>query len=107
MLRGPDFFDTAHFPEVRFISAAIKGLDPGHFQVEGTLEIRGIKRPLTLDATLEREHTDTANGTEIADFSVTGTLRRSDYGMTAQRIMISDQVKLLIATRIELPAQIK
>jgi polyisoprenoid-binding protein YceI len=107
LLRGPDFFDIAHYPEVRFSSAAIKGLDPRHFQVEGTLEIRGIKRPLTLDATLEREHTDLGHGTEIADFSVTGTLHRSDYGMTAQPIMISDQVRLLIAARIELPAPAK
>jgi polyisoprenoid-binding protein YceI len=69
------------------------------------LEIRGIKRPLTLDATLEREQTNMANGDEIADFAVTGTLRRSDYGMTSQRIMISDLVTLQIAARIELPAQ--
>jgi polyisoprenoid-binding protein YceI len=105
MLRGPDFFDIAHHQVVRFASEAIKGLDPRHFQVLGELEIRGIKHPLTLDATLEREHVDTATGTEIADFTVTGTLSRSDYGMTAQPIMISDQVKLLIAARIELPAQ--
>jgi polyisoprenoid-binding protein YceI len=107
LLRGPDFFDIAHYPEVRFSSAAIKGIDPRHFLIEGTLEIRGIKHPLTLDATLEREHANMANGDEIADFSVTGTLHRSDYGMTSQQIMISDQVKLQIAARIELPAQPK
>lgn len=107
MLRGPDFFDIARYPEVRFSSEAIRGVDPRHFQIEGTLEIRGVRRPLTLDATLEREHTNTVNGTEIADFSVTGTLHRSDYGMTAQPIMISDQVRLQIAARIELPARAK
>jgi polyisoprenoid-binding protein YceI len=48
-----------------------------------------------------------ANGDEIADFSVTGTLHRSDYGMTSQQIMISDQVKLQIAARIELPPERK
>jgi polyisoprenoid-binding protein YceI len=105
MLRGPDFFDTAHHQVVRFDSEEVRGLDPRHFQVLGELEIRGIKRPLTLDATLERERTDAATGTEIADFTVTGTLSRADYGMTAQPIMISDRVRLLIAARIELPAQ--
>jgi polyisoprenoid-binding protein YceI len=105
LLRGPDFFDIAHYPEVHFISNTIRGVDPRHFLILGVLEIRGIKRPLTLDATLEREQTNMANGDEIADFAVTGTLRRSDYGMTSQRIMISDLVTLQIAARIELPAQ--
>lgn len=107
LLRGPDFFDAAHYHAVRFSSDAIKGIDPRHFQVEGTLEIRGVRRLLTLEATLEREHVDPVNGVEVADFSVTGTLHRSDFGMTAQPIMISDQVTLLIAARIELPAERK
>jgi polyisoprenoid-binding protein YceI len=105
MLRSPDFFDTARFHVVRFISDTVKGVDPRHFQINGLLEIRGIRRPLTLDATLVRQHADPVTGTEIADFTVTGTLSRADYGMTAQQIMISDQVKLLIAARVELPAQ--
>ena len=97
----------AHYPQVRFVSDTIRGVDPRHFLIQGVLEIRGIRRPLTLDATLERERTNMANGDEIADFSVSGTLHRSDYGMTSQRIMISDQVTLQIAARIELPPQTK
>lgn len=107
MLRGPEFFDAAHYREIHFSSSSIKGVDPKHFEVDGTLEIRGIKHPLTLEATLLREETDTANGTEIADFTVKGTLSRSDYGMTTQPIMISDQVRIQISARIELPAQKK
>ena len=41
------------------------------------------------------------------DFNVTGDLSRSEWGMTADPVMISDKVKLLIAARIELPAQAK
>jgi len=104
LLRGPDFFDAAHFPAVRFISGQITDIDAAHFRVTGVLEIRGIKRPLTLDATLVRQQIDPAKGTESADFTVTGTLSRAAYGMTTQQIMISDDVRLLIAARIELPA---
>jgi polyisoprenoid-binding protein YceI len=105
LLRGPDFFDSAHYHDIHFSSATVRGVDPKHFQVDGILEIRGVRRPLTLDATLERERTDTSSGTEIADFTVTGKLSRSAFGMTADPIMISDQVRLRIAARIELPAQ--
>ncbi len=107
LLRGPDFFDIARFRKVRFSSGTIKGLDPKHFEVDGTLEIRGIRRPLTLRATLAKEYTDPANGTEIADFTVNGALSRADFGMTADPIIISDQVKIQIAARIELPARAK
>jgi polyisoprenoid-binding protein YceI len=107
LLRGPDFFDTAHYREIHFVSDTIKGLDPKHFEVDGTLEIRGVKRPLVLDATLVREQTDPTAGKEIADFTVKGTLSRADYGMTTQTIMISDKVRIQIAARIELPAQTK
>jgi polyisoprenoid-binding protein YceI len=105
LLRGPDFFDAARYRAIHFSREAIRGIDPKHFKIDGILEIRGIKHPLTLDATLEREQANTASGTEIADFTVTGILSRADYGMTAHPIMISDQVKLKIAARIELPAQ--
>jgi polyisoprenoid-binding protein YceI len=105
LLRGPDFFDAARYREVRFSSTAIRGLDPKHFEVDGILEIRGVSHPLALQATLVRQEADPAKGTEIADFTVTGTLSRADYGMTADPIMISDKVTLQIATRIELPAQ--
>jgi polyisoprenoid-binding protein YceI len=105
LLRGPDFFDATHHAVVRYVGDAIKAIDATHYKILGRLEIRGISRPLTLDATLQHESDDPVKGTEIADFTVTGNLSRSDFGMTADPVMISDQVKLMIATRIELPAQ--
>jgi polyisoprenoid-binding protein YceI len=50
-------------------------------------------------------HLDQRYGT-IA-FSVSGTLLRSDYGMTAEPVMIANEVRLMIAARIELPAKRK
>ena len=107
LLRSQDFFDTARHPAIRFVSKTITGLDTRRFQVTGTLEIRGIRRPLTLDATLERRAPDLSKGTEIADFTVKGTLSRAEYGMVTQQTMISDQVRLTIVMRIELPIQAK
>jgi polyisoprenoid-binding protein YceI len=107
LLRGPDFFDAAHHAAISFVSDTIKTVDPTHFKIFGQLEIRGIKHPLTLDATLQHESSDQQKGTEIADFNVTGDLSRSEWGMTADPVMISDNVKLLIAARIELPAHAK
>jgi polyisoprenoid-binding protein YceI len=105
MLRSADFFDIARFPEVRFTSTSVRGVDPTHFAVDGVLEMRGVSRPLELTATLEREQTNQAAGKDIGDFRVTGTLSRAAYGMTTQNVMISDQVRITIDARIELPAE--
>lgn len=105
LLRGPAFFDAARYPDVRFTSSAVHGIDASHFLVAGTLEIRGVRRPVTLDATVRQARANPGDGAEIADFRITGTLSRSAFGMTADPIVISDQVKLLIAARVELPAR--
>ena len=47
-------------------------------------------------------HPDPARGAEVADFVVTGTLRRSAFGMTADRAFISDKVDITISARIQL-----
>ena len=107
LLRSPEFFDTGKYPFVRFVSGAISGLDSKRFRIDGMLEIRGVQRPLTLQATLERAASDPVKGTEIADFTVTGELSRAAYGMTAQPLAISDKVRLTIVARIELPASPK
>ncbi len=102
MLRSPDFFDVAHYPEVRFRSTAVEPLTPGRYRVRGLLEIRGITQPLVLDARLVGRHVDRERKAEIADFVVSGELRRSAFGMTADAIFISDIVRLTINARIQL-----
>ncbi len=107
LLRSPEFFDVEKFPFVRFVSGKISGLDPSRFRIDGTLEIRGIQRPLVLEAKLIRAAPDPAKGTEVAHFSVNGELSRAAYGMVAQPLAISDTVRLSIAARIDLPAERK
>src|SRR5260221_951861 len=47
-LRSADFFDSERFPVIRFTSREITRLGHDHFQVAGTLELRGLQRPVTL-----------------------------------------------------------
>lgn len=101
LLRGPEFFDAGRFQSIRFTSGSITPIDASHFRIIGTLEIRGIRHPLTLEAMLRKRVAE--QGRESADFSVTGVLSRAAYGMTTQSVMISDQVRLLIDARIALP----
>jgi len=101
LLRSAAYFDAAHYPTEHFVSTSIQALTPSHYLIHGTLQIRGIVQPQDIDAVLEDRHVDTTRGIESADFVVTGRIRRSAFGMVADRIMVSDIVHLRIRIRLE------
>jgi polyisoprenoid-binding protein YceI len=102
MLRSADFFDVGEYPSIKFTSTAVQQVAPDRFRIQGKLRIRGITHNQTLDAHLLDLRSDAAHGTQLADFVVSGNLRRTDYGMVADEGFISDQVEIRIHARIVL-----
>ncbi len=102
MLRSPEYFDVQHFPDVRFKSSAIEPVSPDRYIIHGVLEIRRILQPCVLEAKMVGRHFDAARHIEIADFIASGELKRSIFGMVADRGFISDVVKLKITAHIQL-----
>ncbi|MBV9755797.1 MAG: YceI family protein [Alphaproteobacteria bacterium] len=107
MLRSAAYFDTARYPTERFVSSSIERLSPIHYVIHGTLQIRGVSQPQDLDAVMSEHHVDAARHIEWADFVVTGQLRRSSFGMVADRTMVSDVVRLNIRIRLTVAAEPK
>ncbi|HEX5327674.1 MAG TPA: YceI family protein [Acetobacteraceae bacterium] len=103
MLRTPDFFDVSQYPAITYTSSAVIPHGAEHYAIDGTLRIRGVERPQKLDALLLDRRRDPVRHVETAEFKVTGRLKRSDFGMVADRVFISDAVMLTIHVRIELP----
>jgi polyisoprenoid-binding protein YceI len=101
LLRSEAYFDVAHHPAGRFVSSSIEALSPTHYLIHGTLRVRGITQPQDLDATLRDRHVDQARGVEVADLVVRGEIRRSAFGMVADRPMLSDTVRLDIRIHLE------
>jgi len=100
MLRSPEYFDVLQFPDVRFKSLNVEAVTPDHYIIRGALEIRRIQQPCVLDARMVGRHMDAANKMEIADFVVSGALKRSDFGMMADQGLVSDTVTLKITAHI-------
>lgn len=99
-MKGPKVLDARAYPEMVFRSSAITRNGDGA-RVAGDLTIRGVTRPVTLDATIFRQQ-----GTEAGDLSrltvrLTGKLNRSDFGATGWSDMVGDEVRLIITARIE------
>ena len=104
LLRSAAFFDAAHYPDARFTSTAVVPVSANHYIVKGNLEVRGVTRPIELDADLVDRHLDPQTNTEVGDFVVQGHLQRSAFGMTADSDFISDRVDLRISARIQIVA---
>ena len=96
-LKSADFFSAEQFPEMKFESTS--GIQNG--KIDGTLEIRGEKKPITLNADFGGVITDPW-GLERAGFEFSGEINRKDYGLgwsqvtEAGGLVVSDKVKLLV-----------
>jgi polyisoprenoid-binding protein YceI len=84
---------------MRFTSTSVAARGDGA-SVKGNLTIRGVTRPVTLEARIWRQQ-----GTETGDRSrltiqLTGAVNRSDFGATGFADMVSDRVRITITARI-------
>lgn len=95
-VRGRALLHAGRWPQARFSSESIRMLDARRGIVRGTLELRGIRRPLELEFTLNRIAVDPYRFRRTAGFSATGGLRRSDFGMRRFADVIGDEIRLRV-----------
>ncbi|MET0371494.1 MAG: YceI family protein [Sphingobium sp.] len=92
-LMKPEFFDSAKFPTATFVSTGVKAEGTGA-EITGNLTIKGITKPVTLDA--EFYGAGTMRGKENVGFIATGSIKRSDFGMGMAVPVVGDAVELKI-----------
>ncbi len=95
-LRSPDFFNTAEFPEMTFVSTAIEQTGEKTGRVTGDLTLLGVTRPVTLDVTFNKAAPHPFNKKMTVGFSARGMLKRSDFGMAYGLPAVGDEVQLII-----------
>ncbi|GLQ46685.1 polyisoprenoid-binding protein [Dyella lipolytica] len=83
IVQGPQFLDTKKFPEIVFRSEKIRMTGAKSFEIEGTLDLHGVTRPLVLTGTYNGGYAGMADMDPHArvGFSAHGTFKRSDFGM--------------------------
>ncbi len=99
-VKSPEVLFTDRFPEIRFRSTRITG-DLSGATVVGQLTVRGVTRPVTLQAGLYRQR-----GTELGDRSrltilLTGSISRAAFGAGGYGRYVDDQIDLRILARIQ------
>ncbi|PCI63850.1 MAG: hypothetical protein COB37_03620 [Kordiimonadales bacterium] len=95
-LRSPKMFDAAAFPEATFQSTVIRLTGDTTAVIEGMLNIKGVKKPVTIEATFIGSGVNPLNGLQTIGFSGKGSFKRSDFGLNEWLPFVGDDIALII-----------
>ncbi len=98
-LRGDEFFDVAQYPVMTFKSTGVEMTSATEGQLTGELTMRGTTKTVVLDLEYNGSVTDPW-GNQRAGFSLTGKIKRKDWGLTYNAalesggLVIGEEVKI-------------
>jgi polyisoprenoid-binding protein YceI len=80
-IKTPDFLNVAEFPQITFKSTKIEPTDDKHAKVIGDISIAGVSKPVTLNATFNKEAPLPWDAKTIKiGFTATGVISLADFG---------------------------
>jgi len=97
-LKSADFFDAEQFPTLNFKSTNIQG-NGSEYEITGDLTIKGITKPVTLNAEFSGLMTDPWGNTKVG-LNLDGKINRKDFGLTYNAaletggVLVGEDVKL-------------
>lgn len=98
------FFDAAKHPTMTFKSTKVEATGDNQMKVHGELTLRGVAKPVTLDAKVNKIDTHPMLRRPAAGFTATTKIKRSDFGMTNLLPMVGDEVDIRIEVESNVPA---
>ena len=99
LLSGEMFFDVGKFKTARFAGRAVRFADGVPVEFEGQLTIKGVTRPIRLNAErfVCQEVTILVIKRFVCGGDLSASLKRSDFGLTKYLSMVSDDVRITIS----------
>lgn len=101
-LKSADFFDTARFPTMRFVSKRVMPAGPGKLKLLGDLTIHGVTRQVTLDVDGPAPEMKDPWGMARTGASATTRISRKDFGLTWNKaletggVVVGDEVLIAV-----------
>ncbi len=95
-LRSDHFFDVQKYPNMTFRSTKVESVGADKLKITGDLTIRGVSKPVTLDVEGPTKPIDDGHGHQHMGVSATGTVNRTDFGMTGYQGVVGNEVNLTI-----------
>lgn len=105
-LKSPDFFDAENNPEIKFVGKSFTKLDDKNYKLVGDFTMRGVTKEIALDVEFKGTIKDPWGGTR-AGFKLTGTVNRTDYGLTwnkaleAGGVLVGEEVEIICVIELK------
>ncbi len=100
-LRGPDFFDVANYPEIRFVADKIVRTEKDYI-AKGQLTLHGITKDVDLHFIYEGEQESPfKKGLFVTSFAGEATIDRRDFGMGGYKGVLGNKVRILFSTEMD------
>lgn len=90
ILKGPGWFDAAHYPTMTFRSTEVTPTTAASADVAGDLTFHGVTRNVTFKVKFD------AASASAAGFVARGRIRRSQFGIGRWAFLVGDRVDLII-----------
>jgi polyisoprenoid-binding protein YceI len=100
-LKDPSWFDAAKYPTITFRSTSVAATGADSAKVTGDLTFHGVTKPVTLDVKFHGAGANPMSKAYTVGFDATGSLKRSDFGVTKYVPLIGDKVDLFISAPFE------
>ncbi|SAK84763.1 YceI like family protein [Caballeronia arationis] len=105
LVKGPDMFDAARYPEIRFVSTHFVRTGDDKGTLTGDLTVHGTTRPVTLNVTFNGHAPNPLTKQETLGFSADGHFSRAQFGLSKWYPAVGDDVHVAIqAEFVKAPA---
>ncbi len=89
-----NFFEVDKYPTLTFKSKSLKKVKGDKYKLSGDLTMHGVTKPITFDVVLNGHAVSPFNKKTSFGFTITGTLKRSDFGVDYELNLVGDEVTL-------------
>lgn len=99
-LKGADFFETVKYPEITFKSTKVEKTGDTTGKITGDLTIKGVTKPVTLDAKLVFKGPHPMTQKPALGFQATTIIKRTEFNMGYAAPAVSDEIDITINTEM-------
>ncbi len=92
------WFNAAKYPNITFKSTKVETKEKKHFKITGDLTVKGVTKPVVLDAVLNKQGEHPMAKVPAIGFNATTSFNRSDFGLGNYVPNVGDKITVNITT---------
>ena len=92
------WFNAAKYPNITFKSTKVETKDKKHFKITGDLTVKGVTKPVILDAVLNKQGEHPMAKVPAIGFNATTSFNRSAFGIGNYVPNVGDKITVNITT---------